>query len=460
MKDVRTLWNCTSAWILIAALGLPLLAAAGPLPAPLDLDPSFAGDGALIVEPGTRAVAHEGLIDETGEIVVLGEADNGNPSTREAIFQRILSDGTVGPVARYGASAPGCPVPRTFLTGIRLSNGDYLGGGYVQEGCGGLPRKFNAMQLNPVGQLVNEFDRVPFNNERAYIVGLGEQSDGGIIAVGFADQDFQDVTTFDMAVARFTAAGDLDPSFGSGGTFIFDRANNTDWSNDVVVDSADRILIAGYSTSASGDRDMVVIRLTPDGSLDTSFNGSGTFFFDGAGFPDTATSIDLTPGGRILVGGAFQNPQDQRNPVVLALNEDGSFDAGFGTGGVSEVDLGNSDAAITAIRYDAWRIYVTGWSRPVGGARIDLDAAVAVLRADGSPNPFFNGGQPRVFVFDPALGTQSDLPQSIDATADGEQIVVTGYTDDEPRARQRFGVARFIGLENALFIDGFEGGAP
>lgn len=429
---------------------------AGPSPAPLDFDPTFAGDGTLILEPGTRALAYAGLIDEGGEIVLFGESDNGNASFREAIFQRIGANGTPGAPGRFDAASFGCSVPRAFLTGIRLSNGDYLGGGYVQEGCSGRPRYFNALQLTPAGGQVEEFDRVQFNNQRAYIYALGEQSGGGIVAAGFAEGNALGSETFDIAVARYSAPGTLDATFGTGGTFTFDLANDADWTNDLVIDADDRILVAGYTTSAGGGRDMTILRLTPDGALDTSFNGSGVVRYDGAGFDDNGVSIDLAPGGRILIGGNRFVAENQRAATVLALNDDGSVDTSFATNGVATVDLGNTDATITDIHYDAGRIYVTGWSRPVGGDLVELDAAVTVLDSNGTPNSFFNGGQPRVFAFDPALGPQSDQPQSIDVSDDGEQIVVTGFTDNQSRTVQRFGVARFIGLENALFADGFE----
>lgn len=445
---------------LACATALAANASAGPTPAPLDFDPTFAGDGTLIIEPGTRAVAYAGIIDDAGEILVFGEADNGNPSFREAWFHRILGDGTVVPLGRFGAESPGCGSPRAFRTGIRLSNGDYLGGGYVQEGCTGLPRKFNVLQLTPSGGLVEEFDRVQFFNQLAYINALGEQSDGSIIAAGFASGSGFDNETYDIAVARFSTTGVLDSTFGTGGILVFDGANDLDWSNDVVIDAADRILIAGYTTTVQGDRDLLVIRLTPDGALDPTFNGTGLFLYDGAGFNENATSIDLAPGGRILVGAGLRPSENQGDAAVLALTEDGNLDSAFGSNGIATVDLGNTDPAITDIHYAAWRIYVTGWSGPAGGDRIELDAAVTVLRSNGSPNPFFNGDQPQVFEFDPALGPQSDIPQSIDVSDDGEQIVVTGFTDNTDRTRQRFGIARFIGLENALFADGFEGGGP
>lgn len=444
--------------MLLAALVTTELAAGPPLE-PLDLDPTFAGDGTLIVEERPNDLAYTGLMEPSGEIVVFGHSGNGNPSFDEGVLQRIGADGSIGTRSRFGASSFGCSVPRAFLTGIRLNNGDYLAGGYVQEGCSGIPRKFNALQLTPSGGLVEEFDRVPFNNERAYIYALGEQSDGSIVAAGFADEDFSNFSTFDIAVARFTGAGVLDTSFGTNGTFTFDRGNEPDWARDIVIDANDRILITGYATSAAGDRDILIMRLDSDGALDPTFNGTGFRYYDHAGFSDSGSAIDLAPGGRILIGGVLGTSEEQRQAVILALNDNGSLDTGFGVQGLATVDLGNTQSAITDIDYDAGRIYVTGWSRPFAGERVEIDAAVAVLRSNGAPNPLFNGGQARVFVFDAALGPQADFIQSVDVSDDGEQIVVTGYTDNEPRTVQRFGIARFIGLENALFADGFEGSA-
>lgn len=449
---------------ILLALGASLttIAQAGPTPSPLDLDPSFAGDGTLIIEIAQQDIASAGLLEPSGEIVVFGSSDNGNPSFREGIVQRVLVDGTLGSLDRFDASDFGCSVPRVFQTAIRLSGGDYLTGGYVQEGCSGIPRYFNAMQITPGGQLVEEFDRIPFNNQLAYISALGEQSDGRIVAAGFASMSASDNSTFDIAVARYTAGGALDPSFGTNGIFTFDRAGDLDWTNDVLIDDNDRILVAGYALSSTGNQDWMILRLTPDGALDPSFGNNGAFFFDGSGQADSVTSLERAPGGRILGGGSLRPTagQSDSTPVVFALDYAGNFDPGFGTNGIATVDLGNSDGFVRDIHYAAWRIYVTGSSRPSGGARVDFDAATTVLRLNGLPNTFFNGGAPFVFQFDPALGPQTELPQMIDVSEDGEQIVITGYTDNETRTIQRFAVARLIGLENAIFIDGFEGGGP
>ncbi|MBY6203546.1 hypothetical protein [Halomonas denitrificans] len=447
--------------VFAAGTAVATLAQAGPTPEPLDFDPTFAGDGRLILEPGTRAQARAGVIDDTGEILLFGQSDDGSASAREAIFQRIFADGTPGALERFDAQWPGCQVPRSFLTGIRLSNGDYLGAGYVQEGCSGRPRLFNALQLAPSGGLVEEFDRVPFDNQRAYIRALGEQSDGSIIAVGFTEGPALGNEAFDVSVARFTPAGVLDPTFGSGGTFTFDRAGDEDQAFDVVVDPADRILVAGRSRLSQGDQDMLVLRLEPDGALDSTFDGDGVWTYDGGGGLDEfAASIDLAGGGRILIGGTAFKAVDRREATIVALTENGALDTGFGNGGLVSLALGNTESSINDILYDAWRIYVAGWSRPVGGQRTDIDAAVTVLRSTGAPNTMFNGGEAIVFAFDPALGPQFDLIQTVDVSGDGQQILVTGYTENEALDRNRIAVVRLVGRENALFIDGFEGGGP
>ncbi len=70
----------------------------------------------------------------------------------------------------------------------------------------------------------------------------------------------------------------------------------------------------------------------------------------------------------------------------------------------------------------------------------------------------FNGGASRVFQFDASTGTRGDFPQSIDVTDDGEMIAIIGFSSDGDQVSPRIAVARVVGLENALFIDGFEGG--
>src|SRR5207247_2301047 len=72
--------------------------------------------------------------------------------------------------------------------------------------------------------------------------------------------------------------GGLDPSFHITGKGIY----SNDFGNEVAVDSLGRIVVAGLF-----GLDMEVIRLTPDGQLDTTFGSGGEVLVDFAGGDDT-----------------------------------------------------------------------------------------------------------------------------------------------------------------------------
>ena len=127
---------------------------------PLDLDPSFAGDGTLEIQLALNDYAAVGVFEGSGEIVVFGDSAPANPSNREGIMQRITADGTPLTPARFPAQEFGCSVPRAFFSGIRLSTGDYLAGGFRQASCGGLPRVFSNLQLQSSGGITQTFDRL------------------------------------------------------------------------------------------------------------------------------------------------------------------------------------------------------------------------------------------------------------------------------------------------------------
>jgi uncharacterized delta-60 repeat protein len=126
-------------------------------------------------------------------------------------------------------------------------------------------------------------------------------------------------------VVRINANGVLDPTYGTSGTGAFATASQI---HDVAF-AAD-----GSAYAAIGnDVDMLVQRLAPDGTFDSSFATSGTLSIN-FGFSERARSITVDSAGRILVGGyhvgcagscAFQH--------VARLTAAGVLDPTFGSGG-------------------------------------------------------------------------------------------------------------------------------
>lgn len=422
---------------------------------PLELDPSFAGDGTLTIQIALHDYAAKGFFEPTGEIVIVGDSVGGNASNRAGILLRLGADGSQGPIASFPAAAFGCSTPRAFRSGIRLSGGDYLGGGFVQAGCGGVPRHFNVLKLDPSGSLLDEFDTVVFNNQLAYVFGLAEQADGKIVAAGLVSGSGFVATTYDIGVARFLADGSLDASFGTNGIFTYDSDNDQDYAQDVIVDPQGRILVAGRVANAMTGLDWAVLRLTEDGALDTSFGNGGVFTHDHAGLDETATALARHGSGRILVSGYLQEADGVTHRfAVLGLDDAGALDTGFSGDGVTIVDFGVQVAVASAITVGpTGRVFVAGSAEIGGTGPAARDAAVAVLLQDGRMDPSYNGGAGKTFEFG---GQPVDLPADIAVNALGTQILVTGYTESTDRTTQQFAVARLIGLDPAIFSDSYE----
>jgi uncharacterized delta-60 repeat protein len=135
--------------------------------------------------------------------------------------------------------------------------------------------------------------------------GVGSQAmalapgpDGSVIVGGGA----QPSATRLFAIARYDAAGALDPSFGAAGIVASDLGGASDsvvW--DLATDAAGRILAVGASDNA-----IALVRLTADGAFDGDFGTAGVarLAFGAQTYPD---AVLLQPDGQIIVAGAANN---------------------------------------------------------------------------------------------------------------------------------------------------------
>ena len=425
----------------------------------LDPDPSFAGDGTLEYAADTVSYAWFHHIEPSGDIMLIGMSSPGSPSNDAGIFQRILADGTPGLAQKFGNQGFGCSAPRFWLTGIRLSTGFYAGGGYRQEGCGGLPRLFDVVMWSPTPPNPRTFfEGYEFFNQLAYILALAEQPDGKIVGAGYSTSNQWNVDSYDMAVARWNADGTKDLNFGTDGEFVFDVNGDWDFVSDMIIDSEGRIVLAGSGLAADSDLDQMVVRLTPTGEFDTSFATDGVFILDHAGFQDGATSIEEVRGGRLVIGGYRGLSEDSFEPLVLGMMPDGQLDSSFGTSGQAVLDFGSSYATVSDIALGAGGlIYVTGAARIGGLEQSDADGVVTVLRSHGVPDPRFNGGVAKTFSFgDDESALPGDFPRHISLSELNDRIVISGHTRGVDTSDNRMGVARFIGLDPLIFSDRYE----
>jgi uncharacterized delta-60 repeat protein len=188
---------------------------------------------------------------------------------------------------------------------------------------------------------------------------LGVQSDGSIIVAGSGDA----AAGPQAFVLRLTPAGVLDTSFGTAGLVVVASPdpNATDFSFRALAVLADDAIVA-----AGGGRDMVVAKFSADGSPDPTFGAGGTAFLElgpvtggTSASGDDAFGIAVQSDGRLVLGGARADLALQRNEAVLArVTADGTLDPTFGADGVvlvpgsgvasafDVVALGNDDLVV------------------------------------------------------------------------------------------------------------------
>lgn len=193
------------------------------------------------------------------------------------------------------------------------------------------------------GTVVGRLIRLNNNGSRdaSFSTGLGvtdnivyataQQSDGKTIVVGsFTKYN----TTNTNRVVRILPDGSLDLTFaiGSGASRLV---------GEVKVQTDGKIILAGFFDTFNGVVCNKIIRLNPDGSIDTSF-------ITGTGFNHNTTASFLQVDGKILLGGVFTAYNGMIANRIIRLNSNGSVDLsfvsgnGFSSGGVNVIKVASN----------------------------------------------------------------------------------------------------------------------
>ncbi|HEY0045294.1 MAG TPA: T9SS type A sorting domain-containing protein, partial [Flavobacterium sp.] len=183
-------------------------------------------------------------------------------------------------------------------------------------------------------------------------------------------------------IARLHPDGTIDTSFNIGS-----GANNVIMS--IVVQPDDKIILAGAFSVFSNTAQKRIVRLNPNGSIDTSFN-------PGFGANDDIWCAYLLPDGKIMVGGMFTSFNWIARNGLARLNADGSLDETF----VSDAPL----TSVTEINFlEDGKMLINGTNKLVR------------INADGSVDNTFE------------TGAGTDYPiQAVHMQSNGK-IVVGGY---------------------------------
>ncbi|MFW5828739.1 MAG: Ig-like domain-containing protein [Planctomycetota bacterium] len=335
-------------------LGMHVLAAAQG-----DLDPSFGDQGVHAINAWIGSALSSGsdaVAQGDGKLLVLGTASIDGRSM--PVVFRLLSDGALD----------------TTFSGDGWQEIDFVG-----EDAGGV-----ALALDSQGRV--------------------------LVTARIAAQTGYDS---DYGLARLRSDGSVDTGFADQGRLIHDVHGDYEAPIAIAVDAADRAIVLGEGR-ASGDNDPVVLRYTSGGAIDDSFAHAGVWT-DDLGGSDYPSGLAIDAEGRILIGGQFKS----RSSFVLRLSADGTRDTSFGNTGMSEFQASASKVASTgdlALAADGGILW-TGLSWDSG--RKDTAFGIAKLNAAGALDTGFGSDG----IVKHYLGGQA-MGWSLQPQADGTVVLL------------------------------------
>ncbi|WP_005037109.1 hypothetical protein [Holophaga foetida] len=229
-----------------------------------DLDTSFGSSGKVTQTIGTASRARALLIDSSDNIIVGGYAV---PSSAMVFtLARFDSEGTLD--TDFGSSG----IRETSFGSADSQVYALAFSGTQIVAAGSYNSNFALARYTSVGSLDTGFssdgmvtESISTSDDHATSVVI--QSDGKIVAGGGAFVG----TSYRFALVRYTTAGALDTSFGTGGVVTTDFSTSTgDGVNSLVLQSDGMLLAGGTAGSYFG-----FARYDTSGTLDSTFGTSG-----------------------------------------------------------------------------------------------------------------------------------------------------------------------------------------
>ena len=419
------------------AVAMVALLAAPASAAPGDLDPTFGRGGGVITRIGYYAEAESVAIQPDGKIVVAGSS---NPFVEglawDAAVVRYLPTGALDP--KFGSNGKvttpiGSYSDYGFAVALQ-SDGKILVAGvsYFLS----IPR-FALVRYTSTGALDTTFGSggkvvTGFGNGYDFAQAVGVQSDGKIVVAGYSS-NFSD---YDFAMVRYTTAGALDPTFGSGGKVRTPIGSGDDRATALAIQSDDRIVLAGYSMSESTFDDFALVRYTSNGALDPTWGSGGIVTTSLGGGTDQAQAVAVQANGKIVVAGSTHRAT--HDFAVVRYLSTGVLDTTFSSDGKVATDFASDgDVAYGVAIQSNGRIVAAGEASVPGfGDTFGL----ARYTISGALDSTFGSGGRVMTTGEGAAGIRGVALQS-----DGKIVVAGsgGYT--VPGSAIDFTVARYLG---------------
>ncbi len=358
------------------------------------------------------------LIQDDGKAIVGGYAQL-ESGTYDYVLARLNTDGTLDSTFGQGGKSFVDLGGWDYANALTMtSDGSLLLAGQSEGG------NFAVARFDKNGALQNTFgtdgvSKIDFGISYQYCNDIVLQSNGKMVLAGTMGKDI--ASSYDFALTRLTADGQIDMDFGNSATgrVTLDLSKDLDWAYGVVALPNDSLIVAGRILD-----DFALVHLDENGNLDTAFGGKpgGVVSLDFFGRVDEIRCLAVQ-GEKIVVAGNAEHADGHSSFAIARFNADGTLDETFGNAGTVTADFGQYSAAANAIQVAAdGSLLISGSIEGEKGS----DFAVLRLSADGELDPDF--GTNGLATHD--SGTSSEWANDLAIQADGKVLVLGASRDD------------------------------
>lgn len=210
-------------------------------------------------------------------------------------------------------------------------------------------------------------------NDEAY--GIAVQEDGKILVAGYSSNG----AVKDLIVSRFLADGTLDTDFNSDGVFSYSLGNGDTIGRSLVVQEDGKIIIGG--SSYDGGARVTVLRVTPEGYLDTSFSADGYVILPVDDGEIISTAVQLSATGSIVVSATVAPTASADYAFFARINSEGQLDNSFSEDGRTTYQDATTDIRMNTIAVQGDGKILSGGSFTEGSV---TQAGLLQLNEDGT----------------------------------------------------------------------------
>jgi len=397
------------------------------------LDTSFGDGGHVVFHMGELSSgAQDVRVQSDGKIVVAGWSYDFSYHYKFAVL-RLNADGSVDNT--FGSGGKVLTVIGGFwdigyCTRVQ-SDGKIVVAGSSRPNLNSTNYDMSIIRLNTNGTLDTSFDgdgikTIDLHAKRDQIFGMTIQSDGKLLFVGTEQEvNFAQL----LAVVRLNTNGSFDTSFSGDGIATMSILGNGDYGLSVVYSPASQFLVASIAVAGEAydgsTYHVAVGRFNVDGSIDTSFNGTGHVV---TVVGQRSTGEDLIVHSSVLerkyaVAGWAKMNSSQSDFLILRYLGNGALDTSFnGSGSELRYVGGTVDAGAYGFVYQSPNYTLAGTGTPSS----DLDFTMVRLSSAGVLDTSFGVGG----IAMDNLGTMGASAHDVAVQPDGKLLAVGTRTDN------------------------------